>query len=151
VTTAVAKGDLSTKITVDARRDSGAGKNTINIMVDQLNAFASEVTAWPAKSAPKESSAAQAQVKDVGGVWKDLTDNVNFMAGNLTNQVRNIAGVTTAVAKGDLYQDHGLMPRAKFWSSRTPSTSWWTSSTLSHRKSPACALVGTEGKLAARP
>src|SRR5437899_12560101 len=102
VTTAVANGDLSTKITVDAQGEILELKNTINIMVDQLNAFASEVTRVAREVGTEGKLGGQAQVKDVAGVWKDLTDNVNSMAGNLTNQVRNIAGVTTAVAKGDL-------------------------------------------------
>ena len=102
VTTAVAKGDLSTKITVDAQGEILELKNTINTMVDQLNAFASEVTRVAREVGTEGKLGGQAVVKDVGGVWKDLTDSVNSMAGNLTNQVRNIAGVTTAVAKGDL-------------------------------------------------
>jgi len=102
VTTAVARGDLSTKITVDARGEILELKNTINTMVDQLNSFASEVTRVAREVGTEGKLGGQAQVKGVGGVWKDLTDSVNSMAGNLTNQVRNIAGVTTAVAKGDL-------------------------------------------------
>ncbi len=102
VTTAVAKGDLSTKITVDARGEILELKNTINTMVDQLNSFASEVTRVAREVGTEGILGGQAQVKGVGGVWKDLTDSVNSMAGNLTNQVRNIAGVTTAVARGDL-------------------------------------------------
>jgi HAMP domain-containing protein/signal transduction histidine kinase/DNA-binding response OmpR family regulator len=102
VTTAVAKGDLSTKITVDARGEILELKNTINTMVDQLNSFGSEVTRVAREVGTEGKLGGQAQVKGVGGVWKDLTDSVNSMAGNLTNQVRNIAGVTTAVAKGDL-------------------------------------------------
>ncbi len=102
VTTAVAKGDLSTKITVDARGEILELKNTINTMVDQLNSFASEVTRVAREVGTEGKLGGQAQVKGVGGVWKDLTDSVNSMAGNLTAQVRNIAGVTTAVAKGDL-------------------------------------------------
>jgi HAMP domain-containing protein/signal transduction histidine kinase/CheY-like chemotaxis protein len=102
VTTAVARGDLSTKITVGAQGEILELKNTINIMVDQLNAFASEVTRVAREVGTEGKLGGQAVVKDVAGVWKDLTDNVNSMAGNLTNQVRNIAGVTTAVAKGDL-------------------------------------------------
>jgi HAMP domain-containing protein/signal transduction histidine kinase/CheY-like chemotaxis protein len=102
VTTAVAKGDLSTKITVDARGEILELKNTINTMVDQLNSFASEVTRVAREVGTEGKLGGQAQVKGVGGVWKDLTESVNSMAGNLTNQVRNIAGVTTAVAKGDL-------------------------------------------------
>src|SRR5690348_13865778 len=102
VTTAVAKGDLSTKITVDARGEILELKNTINIMVDQLNGFASEVTRVAREVGSEGRLGGQAEVPGVAGTWKDLTDNVNFMAGNLTSQVRNIAEVTTAVAKGDL-------------------------------------------------
>ncbi|MGH9631800.1 MAG: HAMP domain-containing protein, partial [Bryobacteraceae bacterium] len=102
VTTAVAKGDLSTKITVDARGEISELKNTINIMVDQLNGFASEVTRVAREVGTEGKLGGQAEVKGVAGVWKDLTDSVNSMAGNLTAQVRNIAGVTTAVARGDL-------------------------------------------------
>ncbi|HWE51702.1 MAG TPA: HAMP domain-containing protein, partial [Bryobacteraceae bacterium] len=102
VTTAVAKGDLSTKITVDARGEILELKNTINIMVDQLNSFASEVTRVAREVGTEGKLGGQAEVKGVGGVWKDLTESVNSMAGNLTAQVRNIAEVTTAVANGDL-------------------------------------------------
>ena len=102
VTTAVAKGDLSTKITVDARGEILELKNTVNTMVDQLNSFASEVTRVAREVGTEGKLGGQAQVKGVGGVWKDLTDSVNSMAGNLTAQVRNIAEVTTAVANGDL-------------------------------------------------
>ena len=108
VTTAVAKGDLSRKITVDVRGEILELKNTINTMVDQLNAFAGEVTRVAREVGTEGKLGGQADVKGVGGVWNDLTDSVNFMAGNLTTQVRNIAEVTTAVAKGDLStQDHG--------------------------------------------
>jgi HAMP domain-containing protein/signal transduction histidine kinase/CheY-like chemotaxis protein len=102
VTTAVARGDLSTKITVDARGEILELKNTINTMVDQLNSFASEVTRVAREVGTEGKLGGQAQVKGVGGVWKDLTDSVNSMGGNLTAQVRNIAEVTTAVANGDL-------------------------------------------------
>jgi HAMP domain-containing protein/signal transduction histidine kinase len=102
VTTAVAKGDLSRKITVEAKGEIRQLKDTINTMVDQLKAFASEVTRVAREVGTDGKLGGQAQVKGVGGVWKDLTDNVNSMASNLTNQVRNIAAVTTAVAKGDL-------------------------------------------------
>src|ERR671932_250635 len=102
VTTAVARGDLSRKITVNVRGEILELKNTINTMVDQLNAFASEVTRVAREVGTEGKLGGQAQVKGVGGVWKDLTDNVNIMAGNLTGQVRNIAEVTTAVANGDL-------------------------------------------------
>src|SRR5256884_96095 len=102
VTTAVAKGDLSKEITVEAKGEILELKNTINTMVDQLNAFASEVTRVAREVGTEGKLGGQAQVKGVGGTWKDLTDNVNSMASNLTNQVRNIAEVTTAVARGDL-------------------------------------------------
>src|SRR5437588_842193 len=100
--TAVAKGELTRDITVDETGDILELKNTINTMVDQLNAFASEVTRVAREVGTEGELGGQAQVKGVGGVWKDLTDSVNSMAGNLTAQVRNIAQVTTAVANGDL-------------------------------------------------
>jgi HAMP domain-containing protein/signal transduction histidine kinase/DNA-binding response OmpR family regulator len=102
VTTAVARGDLSRKITVDVKGEILELKDTINTMVDQLNAFASEVTRVARDVGTEGKLGGQAQVPGVAGTWKDLTDNVNQMAGNLTNQVRNIAEVTTAVARGDL-------------------------------------------------
>ena len=102
VTTAVARGDLSRKITVDVKGEILELKNTINTMVDQLNAFAGEVTRVAREVGTEGKLGGQAQVTGVAGTWKDLTDNVNFMAGNLTSQVRNIAEVATAVARGDL-------------------------------------------------
>ncbi|MDP2311649.1 MAG: response regulator, partial [Pseudomonadota bacterium] len=102
VTTAVANGDLSKKITVDVKGEILQLKNTINTMVDQLNSFASEVTRVAREVGTDGKLGGQAQVKGVAGTWKDLTDNVNFMAENLTNQVRGIAQVVTAVATGDL-------------------------------------------------
>lgn len=102
VTTAVAKGDLSKKITVDVKGEILELKNTINTMVDQLSIFASEVTRVAREVGTDGKLGAQAEVKDVSGTWKDLTDTVNYMASNLTIQMRNIAGVTTAVANGDL-------------------------------------------------
>ena len=102
VTTAVAKGDLSRKITVDVRGEILALKDTINTMVDQLNGFAAEVTRVAREVGTEGKLGGQAEVPDVAGTWKDLTDHVNSMASNLTSQVRNIAEVTTAVAKGDL-------------------------------------------------
>ncbi|HEX9513262.1 MAG TPA: HAMP domain-containing protein [Puia sp.] len=102
VTTAVAKGDLSKKITVDVKGEILELKNTINTMVDQLNSFSSEVTRVALEVGTEGRLGGQAHVKGVGGTWKDLTDSVNGMASNLTGQVRNIAEVTTAVAKGDL-------------------------------------------------
>jgi len=102
VVTAVANGDLSKKITVDVSGEILELKNTINVMVDQLNAFASEVTRVAREVGTEGKLGGQAEVPGVAGVWKDLTDNVNSMAGNLTDQVRGIAGVVTAVAQGDL-------------------------------------------------
>src|SRR5687767_15588192 len=102
VTTAVARGDLSKKITVDVKGEILALKDTINVMVDQLNSFASEVTRVAREVGTEGKLGGQANVPGVGGTWKDLTDNVNLMANNLTNQVRGIADVVTAVAKGDL-------------------------------------------------
>ncbi|MFJ9738232.1 HAMP domain-containing protein [Streptomyces sp. NPDC101166] len=104
VTTAVAKGDLSQKITVDARGEILELKNTINTMVDQLSAFGDEVTRVAREVGTEGRLGGQADVKGVKGTWRDLTDSVNFMAGNLTAQVRNIAQVATAVAQGDLSQ-----------------------------------------------
>src|SRR3569623_496534 len=104
VTTAVANGDLSQKITVEARGEILELENTINTMVDQLRCFASEVTRVAKEVGTEGRLGGQADVKGVSGVWKDLTDNVNFMASNLTTQVRNIEHVHTAVANGDLTQ-----------------------------------------------
>src|SRR5437763_14383783 len=104
VTTAVAMGDLSKKITVDVSGEVLELKNTINTMVDQLNSFAAEVTRVAREVGTEGKLGGQAQVRGVPGTWKDLTDNVNTLAGNLTDQVRNIAAVTTAVAHGDLTQ-----------------------------------------------
>ena len=104
VTTAVANGDLSKKITVDVKGEILELKNTVNTMVDQLSSFASEVTRVAREVGTEGKLGGQAQVKGVSGTWKDLTDNVNFMAGNLTSQVRGIAKVVTAVANGDLKQ-----------------------------------------------
>ena len=102
VTTAVANGDLSKKVTVDVKGEVLELKNTVNTMVDQLSLFADEVTRVAREVGSDGKLGGQAQVKGVSGVWKDLTDNVNTLAGNLTGQVRNIALVTTAVANGDL-------------------------------------------------
>src|SRR5437588_147873 len=102
VTTAVQRGDLSKKITVDVRRATREQKNTINGMVDQLNAFAGEVTRVAREVGTEGRLGGQAYVLGASGTWKDLTDNVNQLAANLTTQVRNIAEVTTAVQRGDL-------------------------------------------------
>src|SRR5678815_1357447 len=102
VTTAVAKGDLSRKITVEARGETLELKNTINTMVDQLSSFADEVTRVAKEVGTEGKLGGQASVPGVAGTWKDLTDNVNAMASNLTGQIRNIADVTTAISRGDL-------------------------------------------------
>src|SRR5258707_1363432 len=102
VATAIARGDLSRKITVDVKGEILELKNTVNTMVDQLNAFASEVSRVAREVGSDGKLGGQAQVPGVGGTWKDLTDSVNAMAGNLTSQVRNIAEVSTAIASGDL-------------------------------------------------
>ncbi len=104
VTTAVARGDLNRKITVDVKGEILELKNTINTMVDQLNAFASEVSRVAHEVGTEGKLGGQAQVAGVGGTWKDLTDNVNFMAHNLTEQVRGIVKIVTAVANGNLNQ-----------------------------------------------
>jgi HAMP domain-containing protein len=104
VTTAVARGDLSRKITVDVKGEILELKNTINTMVDQLNAFAAEVTRVAREVGTEGKLGGQAQVPGVAGTWKDLTDNVNVMAANLTEQVRGIVKVVTAVANGELTQ-----------------------------------------------
>ena len=104
VTTAVANGDLSKKVTVDVKGEVLELKDTINVMVDQLSSFADEVTRVAREVGTEGKLGGQANVKGVSGTWKDLTDSVNGLASNLTGQVRNIAEVTTAVAKGDLSQ-----------------------------------------------
>src|SRR5438034_7591717 len=102
VTTAVARGDLTRKITVDVKGEILELKKTVNTMVGQLSSFAAEVTRVAREVGTEGKLGGQAQVAGVSGTWKDLTDNVNFMAGNLTSQVRGIARVVTAVANGDL-------------------------------------------------
>jgi HAMP domain-containing protein len=129
VTIAVASGDLSKKITVDVRGEILQLKETINTMVEQLRSFASEVTRVAREVGTEGRLGGQAAVPGVAGTWKDLTDTVNGLANNLTTQVRNIAEVTTAVARGDLNRKITVDVRGKFLSSRTPSTPWWTSST----------------------
>jgi HAMP domain-containing protein len=113
VTTAVATGDLSKKITVDVKGEILELKNTVNTMVDQLSSFADEVTRVAREVGMEGKLGGQAVVKDVSGTWKDLTDNVNFMASNLTDQVRGIAKVVTAGAKGDLKRKLFLEAKGK--------------------------------------
>src|SRR6188768_94352 len=148
VTTAVANGDLSKKITVKVKGEILELKNVINTMVDQLSSFASEVTRVAREVGTEGKLGGQAQVKGVAGVWKDLTDNVNFMAGNLTVQVRNIADVTTAVARGDLTQKitvdaHGEILQLK----ETINTMVDQLNGFASEVSRVAREVGTEGKL----
>ena len=116
VTTAVARGDLSRKITVDVKGEIlETERNTINTMVDQLNAFAAEVTRVAREVGTDGKLGGQAQVPDVAGTWKDLTDNVNVMAVNLTEQVRGIVKVVTAVANGELTQKLTVNAKGECW------------------------------------
>ncbi|MBI3547540.1 MAG: response regulator, partial [Elusimicrobia bacterium] len=148
VTTAVAKGDLSRKITVDVQGEILALKNTINTMVDQLNSFASEVTRVAREVGTEGKLGGQAQVKGVAGTWKDLTDNVNFMASNLTSQVRNIADVTTAVAKGDLSKKITVDVRGEILALKeTINTMVDQLSSFASEVTRVAREVGTEGKL----
>src|SRR2546429_147647 len=148
VTTAVARGDLSTKITVDAKGEILQLKNTINTMVDQLNAFASEVTRVAREVGTEGKLGGQADVKGVAGTWKDLTDSVNSMAGSLTNQVRNIAGVTTAVAKGDLSTKITVDAEGEILELKnTINTMVDQLSSFASEVTRVAREVGTEGKL----
>jgi len=148
VTTAVASGDLSKKITVDVKGEVLELKNTVNTMVDQLNSFASEVTRVAREVGTEGKLGGQAIVKGVGGTWKDLTDSVNFMAGNLTNQVRGIARVVTAVATGDLKQK--LLVEAKGEIAALADTINSMTDTLAifaEQVTTVAREVGVEGKL----
>jgi HAMP domain-containing protein len=149
---AVAGGDLSKKITADVEGEVLELKHTINGMVDQLNLFISEVTRVIREVGTEGKLGQAAAVTiEVGGVWKDLTDNVNVMAGNLTGQVRDIAEVTTAVANGDLSKKISADVKGESSSSRTPATRWSTSSTGSRPRSPAWrARSGSRAGSAAR-
>ncbi len=148
VTAGVAKGDLSTKITVDARGEILELKNTINTMVDQLNAFASEVTRVAREVGTEGKLGGQADVRGVAGTWKDLTDSVNYMASNLTNQVRNIAGVTTAVARGDLTTIITVDARGEILALKnTINTMVDQLSSFASEVTRVAREVGTEGKL----
>ncbi len=148
VTTAVANGDLSKKITVDVKGEILELKNTINTMVDQLNSFASEVTRVAREVGTEGKLGGQAQVKGVGGTWKDLTDNVNSMASNLTAQVRNIAEVTTAVANGDLSKKITVDVRGEILELKdTINTMVDQLSSFASEVTRVAREVGTEGKL----
>jgi HAMP domain-containing protein/signal transduction histidine kinase/CheY-like chemotaxis protein len=148
VTTAVAKGDLSRKITVDVKGEILELKNTINTMVDQLNSFSAEVTRVAREVGSEGKLGGQAKVKGVGGVWKDLTDSVNQMASNLTGQVRNIAEVTTAVAKGDLSRKITVDVRGEILELKnTINTMVDQLNSFSSEVTRVALEVGTEGKL----
>ncbi|RYZ45321.1 MAG: hybrid sensor histidine kinase/response regulator, partial [Sphingobacteriales bacterium] len=148
VTTAVANGDLSKKITVDVKGEILALKNTINTMVDQLNSFSSEVTRVALEVGTEGKLGGQAQVKGVGGVWKDLTDSVNQMASNLTGQVRNIAEVTTAVARGDLSRKITVDVRGEILELKnTINTMVDQLNSFSAEVTRVAREVGSEGKL----
>ncbi|HTJ27305.1 MAG TPA: HAMP domain-containing protein, partial [Candidatus Limnocylindria bacterium] len=148
VTTAVAKGDLSKKITVDVRGEVLELKGTINTMVDQLNAFAGEVTRVAREVGTEGRLGGQAQVEGVAGTWKDLTDSVNTMATNLTNQVRNIADVTTAVAKGDLSKKITVDVRGEVLELKgTINTMVDQLNSFAAEVTRVAREVGTEGKL----
>src|SRR5213594_3526714 len=148
VTTAVQQGDLSKKITVDVRGEILELKNTINTMVDQLNAFAKEVTRVAREVGTEGRLGGQAEVRGVGGVWKDLTENVNFMAGNLTSQVRNIAEVTTAVQQGDLSKKITVDVRGEILELKnTINTMVDQLNAFASEVTRVAREVGTEGKL----
>ncbi len=148
VTTAVANGDLSKKIDVSARGEILELKTTINTMVDQLSAFADEVTRVAREVGTEGRLGGQAQVRGVSGVWKDLTDNVNFMAGNLTGQVRNIAQVATAVANGDLSKKIDVSARGEILELKTTiNTMVDQLSAFADEVTRVAREVGSEGRL----
>jgi HAMP domain-containing protein/signal transduction histidine kinase len=148
VTTAVAKGDLSQKITVDVQGEILELKETINTMVDQLNTFAGEVTRVAREVGTEGKLGGQAEVKDVSGTWKDLTDSVNNLAGNLTNQVRNIALVSTAVANGDLSQQITVEAKGEILELKdTINKMVGQLNTFAGEVTRVAREVGTEGKL----
>ncbi|HUS06832.1 MAG TPA: HAMP domain-containing protein [Bryobacteraceae bacterium] len=148
VTKAVAAGDLSKKITVDVRGEIQELKDTINTMVDQLRSFASEVTRVAREVGTEGKLGGQAQVMGVAGTWKDLTDNVNFMAANLTGQVRNIAAVTTAVANGDLSKKITVDAKGEILELKnTTNTMVDQLSSFASEVTRVAREVGTEGKL----
>jgi HAMP domain-containing protein/CheY-like chemotaxis protein/signal transduction histidine kinase len=148
VTTAVANGDLSKKITVDVKGEISELKNTINTMVDQLNSFASEVTRVAREVGTEGRLGGQAEVRGVAGTWKDLTDSVNSMAGNLTAQVRNIAEVTTAVANGDLSKKITVDVKGEILELKnTINTMVDQLNSFASEVTRVAREVGTEGKL----
>jgi signal transduction histidine kinase/DNA-binding response OmpR family regulator/HAMP domain-containing protein len=148
VTKAVAAGNLSKKITVDVKGEILELKATINTMVDQLSSFAAEVTRVAREVGTEGRLGGQAQVRDVSGTWKDLTDNVNFMAGNLTGQVRGIAKVVTAVANGDLQQKLTVEAKGEIAAlAETINSMTDTLATFADQVTTVAREVGVEGKL----
>src|SRR5207253_940826 len=148
VTTAVANGDLSKKITVDVQGEILELKETINTMVDQLRSFAAEVTRVAREVGSEGKWGGQADVRGVAGTWKDLTDSVNSMAGNLTAQVRNIADVTKAVANGDLSRKFAVDVRGEILELKeTINTMVDQLSSFASEVTRVAREVGTEGKL----
>src|ERR687894_1393169 len=148
VTTAVANGDLGKKITVDAKGEILELKDTINTMVDQLSSFADEVTRVAREVGTEGILGGQAEVEGVSGTWRDLTDNVNFMASNLTSQVRNIAQVTTAVANGDLSKKITVDAKGEILELKdTINTMVQQLSSFADEVTRVAKEVGTEGKL----
>jgi HAMP domain-containing protein/signal transduction histidine kinase/CheY-like chemotaxis protein len=148
VTKAVASGDLSKKITVDVKGEILELKNTVNTMVDQLSSFASEVTRVAREVGTEGKLGGQAQVKGVSGTWKDLTDSVNFMAGNLTSQVRGIAKVVTAVANGDLKQKQTVEAKGEIAAlTDTINSMIDTLATFADQVTTVAREVGVEGQL----
>src|SRR2546425_1625737 len=148
VTTAVANGDLSKKITVDVKGEILELKNTVNTMVDQLSSFAAEVTRVAREVGTEGILGGQAQVKGVSGTWKDLTDSVNFMAGNLTAQVRGIAKVVTAVANGDLKRKFTIEAKGEVAAlADTINSMIDTLATFADQVTSVAREVGVEGKL----
>jgi HAMP domain-containing protein/signal transduction histidine kinase/DNA-binding response OmpR family regulator len=148
VTTAVARGDLSRKITVEVKGEILELKNTINTMVDQLNGFASEVTRVAREVGTEGALGGQAEVPGVAGTWKDLTDNVNFMASNLTGQVRNIADVATAIARGDLSRKITVEVKGEILQlKQTMNTMVDQLNAFAGEVSRVAREVGTDGKL----
>src|SRR5262249_51694648 len=148
VTKAVANGDLSKKITVDVKGEILELKNTVNSTVDQLSSFAAEVTRVAREVGTEGRLGGQADVQGVAGIWKDLTDSVNFMASNLTDQVRNIADVTTAVATGDLSKKIPVDVRGEILELKiTINTMVDQLRSFAAEVTRVAREVGTEGKL----
>ncbi len=151
VTTSVAKGNLSKKITVDAKGEILELKDTMNTMVDQLNSFASEVTRVAREVGTEGKLGGQAEVRGVSGVWKDLTDNVNFMASNLTTQVRGIVRVITAVANGDLSPKLEVAAKGEIAAlADTLNSMTKTLAIFAEQVTSVAKTVGVEGKLGAQ-